>query len=153
MHPLVLSRHHPVHIHLIDFFIVRRDGADGVRSYEELTPKVCRAVHTLKTFFSCCWRYSLMCIFFLHDAAGCHVPRQWRHAIRHCEVWSPPWRLHGKTHLEQYRWLSTQIVYLPTNPVVTHHLYKPIINPLFFFRSPQFHCHNLRHEDNGAFIV
>lgn len=32
---------HPVHIHLIDFFLLRRDGSDnkGIREYERLSPK------------------------------------------------------------------------------------------------------------------
>ena len=32
---------HPVHIHLIDFFLIRREGGDGkgVRSYEQYSPK------------------------------------------------------------------------------------------------------------------
>jgi FtsP/CotA-like multicopper oxidase with cupredoxin domain len=30
---------HPVHVHLIDFFIIRRDGATGLRTNEYLSPK------------------------------------------------------------------------------------------------------------------
>ena len=30
---------HPVHMHLVDFFIIKRDGDSGVRSYEQMSPK------------------------------------------------------------------------------------------------------------------
>lgn len=32
---------HPIHIHLIDFFLIRRDGGDnlGIRAYEQFSPK------------------------------------------------------------------------------------------------------------------
>ncbi|CAF1584563.1 unnamed protein product [Rotaria sp. Silwood1] len=30
---------HPVHMHLVDFYIIKRDGDTGLRSYENLSPK------------------------------------------------------------------------------------------------------------------
>jgi hypothetical protein len=30
---------HPIHIHLVDFFVIKRDRDGGVRSYEQMTPK------------------------------------------------------------------------------------------------------------------
>ncbi|CAF1407708.1 unnamed protein product [Rotaria sordida] len=30
---------HPVHMHLVDFYIIKRDGDNGLRSYEVLSPK------------------------------------------------------------------------------------------------------------------
>jgi bilirubin oxidase len=36
---------HPVHIHLIDFLVIQRDGSTGVHTYEQLTPKDVRTLH------------------------------------------------------------------------------------------------------------
>jgi FtsP/CotA-like multicopper oxidase with cupredoxin domain len=31
--------YHPIHVHLIDFLVIQRDGTSGVLSYESMTPK------------------------------------------------------------------------------------------------------------------